>query len=86
MVYEDNSSTAEELNDSSLYYHNISKDKNLAFNKRLNAINKSLFFLKNNKNTLYSQLLYEKNHLLFSLKEYDSLNFFNELLIVRKYS
>ncbi len=79
---EDDSSKTEMLNDSILFYHNISMDKTLALNKRLNAINKSLFLLKaSDKDTIYSQLLYKKNRLLFSLEEYDSLHVSNLELI-----
>ncbi|MEP5434400.1 MAG: hypothetical protein ABJP92_16550 [Flavobacteriaceae bacterium] len=51
-------------------------------NERREAINKSfLYSSQNSKDTLYCNVLYQKNLIHFSLKEYDSLQIFNELLI-----
>ncbi len=71
-----------EGNDSTLYYYNISEDNNFSLNKRREAINKSFLYLsQNSKDTLYYKVLYQKNLIHFSLKEYDSLQVYNKLLI-----
>ncbi len=68
--------------DSVLFYYTISKDESLPLSKRRETINKSLFHAdKANKDTLYCKVLYQKNLIHFSLKEYDSLQVFNQLLV-----
>lgn len=69
-------------NDSALFYYTLAKDKNNTFDKRRMAVNKAMGFLKENeKDTLYTLALYQKNLIHLSLKEYDSLLRYNNLLI-----
>lgn len=68
--------------DSVLFYYNISKDKSISLEQRQKAINKSLIYVsESDKDTIYSEVLYQKNSIYFSLKEYDSLLSFNKLLL-----
>ncbi|MGB3143432.1 MAG: hypothetical protein WBB24_04930 [Maribacter sp.] len=68
--------------DSVLFYYNISKDKSISLEQRQKAINKSLIYVsESDKDTIYSEVLYQKNSIFFSLKEYDSLLIFNKLLL-----
>lgn len=68
--------------DSISIYYAMSGDENLTLNKRLQSVNKSLFLSKNiKKDTLFNRILYQKNLLLLSLNEYDSLQIFNQHLI-----
>lgn len=68
--------------DSVLFYYNISKDKSISLEQRQKAINKSLIYVsESDKDTIYSEILYQKNSIYFSLKEYDSLLSFNKLLL-----
>ena len=71
-----------EANDSTLFHYNISKDKTLSLDKRAKAVNTAfLITKKNNKDTLYRKVLYQKNLIHLALREYDSLRIFNRLLI-----
>lgn len=68
--------------DSISIHYAMSGDENLTLNKRLQSVNKSLFLSKNiKKDTFFNRILYQKNLLLLSLNEYDSLQIFNQHLI-----
>ncbi|MGB5819842.1 MAG: ATP-binding protein [Saonia sp.] len=77
-----NVSKTNTVHDSILFYHNLSKDESVTLDKRHQALNKSFFFSKKTKkDTIHSQLLYQKNFLHLSLNEYDSLLIHNKQLI-----
>lgn len=68
--------------DSIQMYYNISLDKKMSLTQKKQAINKSLYYAKNNDNdTLIAKVLYQKNLVHYSLAEYDSLLFFSDSLI-----
>lgn len=70
------------LSDSTNFYFNKSLNENLPLFKKQEEINKALYFGKRvSKGNLYSQILYQKNNLHFSSQQYDSLLFYNNLLI-----
>ncbi len=78
----DNPLETEMATDSILHYYGIAKNRNNDLKKRYDAVNKSLrFFKEGQKDTLFSQVLYQKNLILFSLQEYDSLQILNEFLL-----
>lgn len=75
-------STTHDVRDSAMYYYNRSLDKKLSLMQKQREINRSFFFAKDHiKDTLYSQILYQKNSLHFSSQEYDSLQVYHHLLI-----
>ena len=75
-------SKAHSISDSISFYFNISTDTNLPINDRFKAINRLYSYLKKNeKDTIYGHVLYQKNMLHLSLKEYDSLSIYNDELI-----
>ncbi len=77
-----NTSNTEVANDSALFYYISAKAKNNPLKKRYTAINKSLGFQKEReKDTLYTLALYQKNLIHLSLKEFDSLQVYSDLLI-----
>lgn len=78
---ESTSSEKEVFQDSVLFYYNLSKNNLQSLAYRHNAVNKSYSFLNDNiKDSIYPKVLYQKNLLHFSSKEYDSLLFYNNLL------
>lgn len=74
--------TLNPISDSINKHYIGSFDTNLPLIRRQKEINKALFYTKAiKKSNLYSQILYQKNNLHYSSKEYDSLFFYNNLLI-----
>lgn len=72
----------ESVSDSTVYYFNVSKRKELTLEEKKYAINKSLSFSKQPYNdSLLSKILYRKSFLHLSMNEFDSLIEFNETLI-----
>ena len=71
-----------EVLDSTLFYYNLSKDKSLSLIDRNSNALKSYQKIKNSiKDSLYGQVLYQKNLLHLISKEYDSLRFYNDVLL-----
>ncbi|MBT2162674.1 tetratricopeptide repeat-containing sensor histidine kinase [Zobellia barbeyronii] len=71
-----------EILDSTLFYYNLSKDKSLSLIDRNKTALKSYQKIKKSiKDSLYGQVLYQKNLLHLISKEYDSLLFYNDLLL-----
>ncbi|OEK09664.1 hypothetical protein A8C32_13260 [Flavivirga aquatica] len=65
-----------------LYYYNASENETLSLEEKLKAINQAFYLAKNrDKDTLLADVLYRKNFLHFSMKEYDSLLFYDKILI-----
>ena len=70
------------LKDSIQHYYFLAKNSKHPLINRQNNINTSYHLAKKRKkDTLFSQILYQKNLLHFSLKEYDSLFFYHNDLI-----
>ncbi|KJD37155.1 hypothetical protein PW52_01485 [Tamlana sedimentorum] len=62
--------------------YSISKNKKKKLNLRLNAINSAYKILKNKEiDSVLSKVLYQKALLHYSNKEYDSMLYFNDILI-----
>ncbi|MFD2586143.1 tetratricopeptide repeat protein [Croceitalea marina] len=75
-------SKIESISDSISFYFNISTDTNLPIDDRFKAVNRLYFHLKKNeKDTIYGHVLYQKNMLHLSLEEQDSLSIYNDELI-----
>lgn len=67
--------------DSVLFYYDVSIDKSTPLLKKYLAINKSLQFAQQKPyDSLFIKALYQKNFIHFSLKQYDSLLTFGNLL------
>ncbi|MGB3149405.1 MAG: hypothetical protein WBB27_01985, partial [Maribacter sp.] len=72
--------------DSVLFYYKISKDNSFSLKQRKKAINKSFIYVsKRHKDTTYYEVIYKKNSIHFSIKEYDSLLIFNKLFLKSAY-
>lgn len=68
--------------DSVLFHYNKSKEQNLSLDKKYESVNKSFSFVKNIfQDTLYSKVLYQKNYIHLSLKQYDSLKIYADSLV-----
>ncbi|MBO0321548.1 hypothetical protein J0X14_04495 [Muricauda sp. CAU 1633] len=76
------SRAADNIKDSVLHYYYQSLDKNLSLVQKQQKIDKSFFLAKNHLyDSIYSQILYQKNSLHLASQEYDSLQIYNKLLI-----
>ncbi|WP_108424524.1 tetratricopeptide repeat-containing sensor histidine kinase [Flagellimonas amoyensis] len=68
--------------DSVLHYFNQSKQKDLTAEQQYGAINKALYFSKDDvKDTFYLKLLHRKNLILYDLKAFDSLQTYNRNIL-----
>ncbi|MDF0707962.1 hypothetical protein [Flagellimonas okinawensis] len=66
------------IKDSALYYYTQSLNTNLSLTDKKQAANKSIYFAKKRKtDSLYLNILYQKELLSLSLGEYDSLVDYN---------
>ncbi len=75
------SSNVESVGDSIPLYFNISTDVEFPIEDRYRAINRLYSYLKKNeRDTIYGHVLYQKNVLHLSLEEYDSLSFYSDKL------
>nr|WP_298793861.1 hypothetical protein [uncultured Allomuricauda sp.] len=69
------------IGDSIPFYFNFSTDEEFLLEDRYRAVNRLYSYLrKNERDTIYGHVLYQKNVLHLSLKEYDSLLFYNDKL------
>ena len=76
------SPNVQSIGDSIPFYFNISTDAEFSIEDRCRAVNRLYFHLKKKeRDTIYGHILYQKNVLHLSLKEYDSLSFYNDRLI-----
>lgn len=77
----DHSPIVQSIGDSIPFYFNFSTDEEFPIEDRYRAINRLYSYLrKNERDTIYGHVLYQKNVLHLSLKEYDSLLFYNNEL------
>ena len=77
----DHSPIVQNIGDSIPFYLNVSTDAEFSIKDRYRAVNRLYFYLKKKeRDTIYGHVLYQKNVLHLSLKEYDSLLFYNDKL------
>ncbi len=70
--------------DSIVYYYDVSKDKAQTIGNRQQAIDKAYRQVVAQQNdTLYVKVLYRKSVLHYSQKQYDSLTYYNDLLLAK---
>ncbi|WP_139062498.1 tetratricopeptide repeat-containing sensor histidine kinase [Aquimarina megaterium] len=70
--------------DSIVYYYDVSKDKAQTIDSRQEAIDKAYQQVVAQQNdTLYVKVLYRKSVLHYSQKQYDSLTYYNDLLLAK---
>ncbi|WP_254504173.1 hypothetical protein [Aquimarina spinulae] len=70
--------------DSIVYYYDVSKDKAQTIDSRQEAIDKAYRQVVAQQNdTLYVKVLYRKSVLHYSQKQYDSLTYYNDLLLAK---
>ncbi len=70
------------VKDSISFYFDISANNTYSLDRKYSAINKAFRFATTNfKDTAYSKVLYQKNYIHLSLKQYDSLKIFGDSLV-----
>lgn len=79
---EKSTSIAESVHDSVSVFLTRSEDKSLSLSERQKAVNRAYFQTKEHlKDPFYGQVLYQKNILHLTSKEYDSLEHYSNLLV-----
>ncbi|MBO0343011.1 tetratricopeptide repeat-containing sensor histidine kinase [Flagellimonas profundi] len=77
----DSKSAGGSVKDSAIIYYKRSLDSTLSLTEKKQSINKSFFLAKDNQDSLYGKILYQKSYLSLALGEYDSLPAYNKLII-----